>query len=119
MKKNYLLLMFYAGILSVTLPAIVYAAGLQSFRDIVNKIILFINGQIMPMLIILAIIFFFWNIVHFLMKMDNETERQKFKKYSINSLIGIFIILSVWGIVGLGTGIFFNTTPGIPQLPVK
>jgi len=101
-------------------PDFVQAQGLlsgASFRDIVQSIAKFINGSLIPILIMLGIIYFFWNLVHYIQNMNNSKKKDEFKKYTINALIGLFIMLSVWGIIGIGTGIFFNSKPFLPQLP--
>lgn len=113
----------YIPILSLSaIPALVYAqssGGLGSFRDIVNGIVSFITGNIFPVLIILAVLAFFWNIVNFMVKLDAPTERDNFRKYSINSLLAIFVLLSIWGIVGIATKTIFGSSPFVPQLQVK
>ena len=87
-----------------------------SIKDIVEAVGKFINGTIMPLLVIMALAYFFWNLIHFIRNMSNEKDREVFKVYTINSLLGLFIMLSVWGIVAIGTQTFFNTQPIIPQL---
>ncbi len=87
-----------------------------SIKDIVEAVGKFINGTIMPLLVIMALVYFFWNLIHFIRNMSNEKEREVFKVYTINALIGLFIMLSVWGIVAIGTQTFFNAQPIVPQL---
>jgi len=90
-----------------------------SIADIVAKIGDFINTTVMPIIVSLGVIYFIWNLVHFVSKMDNEAERTKFRKYTINGIIGLFIMLSVWGILAIGTTTLFNSQPIIPQLPTS
>jgi len=87
-----------------------------SIKDVVEAVGKFINGTIMPLLVIMALVYFFWNLIHFIRNMSNEKDREVFKVYTINSLLGLFIMLSVWGIIAIGTQTFFNTQPIIPQL---
>ncbi len=87
-----------------------------SIKDIVEAIGKFINGTIMPLLVITALMYFFWNLIHFIRNMSNEKEREGFRKYTVNSLLGLFIMLSLWGIIAIGTQTFFNTQPIVPQL---
>lgn len=90
-----------------------------SIKDLIQAILGFINGQVIPVFVILAILFFFWNIIRFLMNTENEKEREQFRKYSINTIIAIFIMFSLWGIIGIATTTFFGTNPFIPQLPTQ
>ena len=104
----------------LAVPATSYAASAgQTFKSIVDSITSFIGNSIIPILVIVAIILFFWNLIQFLTHMDNEKEREKFRKYSVNALIALFVIFTVWGIVGIATKIFFGTGAFIPLLPVK
>ncbi len=86
-----------------------------SIKEIIEAIGKFINSTVMPMVVALAILYFMWNIAHFIGNMSNEKERETFKRYSINSLIGLFILLSVWGIVAIGTQTLFGKQPIVPQ----
>lgn len=90
-----------------------------SFQDIVRSLISFVNGKILPFIVLLTIVYFLWNLARFIRSMDQEKEREVFKKYSINALIGIFIMISLWGLVGILTGTFFGARPILPQLPTS
>ncbi len=79
----------------------------------------YISKNIIPILVAIAVFVFFYNLIFFIFNSDNEAERQKFKKYSLNSILALFIMLCVWGIVGIFTNTFFNKTPVIPQLPTS
>lgn len=89
-----------------------------TFREIVTTIVQFIGVRIMPILVALALLAFFFNLIIFIIKMDSPTERQQFKKYSVNALVGLFIMLTVWGIVGIATRTL-HWGLVIPQLPTS
>ena len=91
----------------------------MTFREIMNAIGGFVSGKIMPLLVAVAIIIFLWNLIHFIANAGNERERTTFKNYMINALIALFILVSMWGIVGLGTRTLFGSKPFIPQLPTS
>lgn len=90
-----------------------------TFRDLVASFGNFISSKLMPVIILLAILIFFWNLVQFLANLGNEKEREQFKKYSVNALLAFFILLSFWGIIGIFTSAFFGEKPLIPQLPTS
>lgn len=92
---------------------------MNSIRDILNGIGTFLSSTIMPILVSLAVLFFIGNLIYFISQSGNEVEREKFKSYMINSLIALFILISIWGIVGIGTRSLFGTKPFIPQLPTS
>jgi hypothetical protein len=91
--------------------------GGGSFRDIALGFGRFLSGTIVPIIVGLALIYFLWNMIHYIANMSNEKEREQFKKYTINSIIGLFIITSLWGLLAIFTGIVFNNRPLIPQFP--
>ena len=90
-----------------------------SIRTVLNSISSFLNGKVMPVIVTIAVVMFMWNLGQFVLNMDNEKQREQFKKYSINAILAIFILLSLWGIIGIATGTFFNKKPLIPQLPTS
>lgn len=69
----------------------------------------------------LAFLVFCWGIVKYLYKADNDAERKKGKNLILFGIIGLFVMVSVWGIVNILSGTFFGptgpATPPIPQLP--
>jgi cbb3-type cytochrome oxidase subunit 1 len=57
-----------------------------------------------------------WNVIYYIRHMDNEKDRMQSRTYARDSILALFIMLSVWGILGIFTGIFFQSSPVIPQL---
>ena len=90
-----------------------------TFREILNGIASFIGTKVMPLLVAIAVLIFIWNLIHFIANAGNERERETFKNYMVNAVIALFILVSIWGIVGLGTRTLFGTKPFIPQLPTS
>lgn len=88
----------------------------MSIYDILVGIGTFVSTRIMPLLVGLAILAFLYNIIYYIAKSDNEKERAGFRNYMINALIALFILVSMWGIIGIGTKTIMGTKPVIPQL---
>lgn len=86
-----------------------------SIKDIVEAVGKFISSTVMPIIVSLAFLYFIWNIGQYILNLSNETERENFKKYSINALLALFIMTSLWGIIGIATNTFFGTQPVVPQ----
>jgi hypothetical protein len=59
------------------------------------------------------------NLVYFIARSGSDKDRLTFRNYMVNSVIALFILISIWGIVGLGTRTLFGTKPFIPQLPTS
>lgn len=92
-------------------------SGTTTLGDILTGVATFISGTIMPILVGIAILYFLYNLIYFIANSGNEQERTQFRKYMVNALIALFILTSLWGIVGLGTRTLFGSKPFIPQLP--
>lgn len=60
----------------------------------------------------LALIWFFWGIIQYVLKADNEEKQSAARNYMIYAVIGMFVMFSVWGLVGLVRNTFFR--PGDP-----
>lgn len=87
-------------------PAIAFAQNatqlfslLQILRDVL--------GYLMPVLIILGVLYVAWGVISFVTK-TNEEERAKAKGAILYGVIGLFVIVSIWGLVA-----FLQTTLGI------
>ena len=90
-----------------------------SIYEILTGIASFVSDRIMPLMVGIAIIVFLFNMISFIANSGNEKQREQFKNYMINSVIAMFILISIWGIVGIGTKGLFGTKPYIPQLPTS
>ena len=73
--------------------------------------------SIVPFLFSLATVAFIWGIIQFYLNPDNEEKRKKGKSFIIGGLIALFVMLSMWGLVGILTGTFEikNTMPQFPE----
>ncbi len=70
---------------------------------------------IIPFLFTLATAGFIWGIIQFFLNPDNEEKRKKGKTYMIWGLITLFVMVSMWGLVGVLSNTFGIKTL-IPQL---
>jgi hypothetical protein len=96
-------------------PAPSAGKGWHSFRDLTNSLGSYVSKSIFPILVTLAVLAFMYNIALFMINSDNEKEREIFKKYSVNAVIALTILLCVWGVVGIFTQTIFHSTVFIPQ----
>ena len=80
-----------------TCPAISYS----SLKNLVAYFICLINKFLVPILGTLALIFFIWGIVQYVINADNEEARAEGKKVIIWGIIGLFSMVGVWGLVNL------------------
>lgn len=95
------------------LPLFVFAQGglygvILTIRDLLNAII--------PVLITLATLYFIWGVIKYITAKDEE-KRKEGVKIIIAGIIGLFVIVAVWGIVALlGETFGVRATPDIEGL---
>jgi hypothetical protein len=77
-----------------------------------------IGNVIIYLLISLAVIFIIWNVVMFLVRGNDPTKRTDALKSIGWGIVGLAVILSIWGLVNILTGTFRTTPPAktIPQI---
>ncbi|MBP6908358.1 MAG: hypothetical protein KBB75_00870 [Candidatus Pacebacteria bacterium] len=90
-------------------------APFNTFSDILTFISCTINKSIIPLLFTLATAGFIWGIIQYFLNPDNEEKRKAGKSFIIWGLIGLFVMISMWGLVGILTNTF-GTKTMIPQL---
>jgi hypothetical protein len=100
------------------LPPVSTQQGLSSFITWLQTLM----GLIVPILIGLAIIVFLYGVLRFIFNAGDEAKRSEGKMFIIYGLIGIVIMVSVWGLVGFIQGTFgLNQVTGpssnLPAVP--
>jgi hypothetical protein len=56
---------------------------------------------VVPVLVLLALVVFLWGVVVFIFNADDESARADGKKRIMWGIVGLFVIVSVWGLVYL------------------
>jgi fumarate reductase subunit D len=111
--------MFNAPLIAIAilffLPQPLFAApsDLTEFIGLLSGIV----GSVVPLVVGLAVLAFFWGLANFILGAGNEQKRVEGKQVMIWGIIALFVIISVWGIVALLTTTFFGTTPTFYNLP--
>ena len=93
-----------SGLVLSALPMFAFAAGMAdafSLLALAHKLL----NTIIPVLIALAVVYFIWGVIQYTVSTDEEAKTGARGKI-INGLIGLFIIVSFWGIIAIIT----NTT---------
>ena len=107
------------SILSVV-PVVSFAAAGDSFRSAVGGLVSIISKDVIPIMIGVAIVIFFTNLVRYIASASNEAEHAKFKGYLTWSLVALFVMFCVYGITAIiSNSIFGGTSVVIPQLPTQ
>ncbi|HEY4525862.1 MAG TPA: hypothetical protein VJL32_02075 [Candidatus Paceibacterota bacterium] len=122
-------LMVLAGLVLLLSPAAAFAAltgnirgcgagGLSPLEQFICKIGDILN-IIIPILIVLAIVYFIWGVIQYVIS-DDEEAKQAGRNRIIFGIIGLAVIVGVWGLVAILTQTFgvegqqnisFPTTP--------
>lgn len=77
-----------------------------------------INSAI-PIIISLAVLFFLWGLVTYILNQDNEEARKAARQRMLWGIIIIFVMVALWGFVNILVSTFgldTNAVPG-PELP--
>lgn len=85
-----------------SLPALAFAQAnaysiLSTIRGILNVVI--------PILITLGIIYFIWGVIEYVISKTEEAKKEGRDKM-IYGIIGLFVIISIWGLVGILSNTF-------------
>lgn len=106
----------FGGILALA-PAFAFAQGgtLTDMLDILNGII----NTLLPIIVALALLYFFWGLAQFVLSAGDEAKRSEARSIMIWGVIVIFVMVSVWGLVNVLVSTFnldVSETP-IPTAP--
>ncbi len=113
MKK--FLVRFGAALLLV--PGLVGAqniGGLMGLLDMANQLI----NKLIPFVITLALLVFLWGVLTYVFSTGDDA-RKEAKSYMIWGIIGLFVMVSVWGLgnILVRSLSLDNTAPPAPGLP--
>lgn len=85
---------------------------LERFRQILNLLV--------PILITVAVLWFFWGLIEYIK--GGPEQKDTGKHYMIWSVIALFVMVSIFGLIGL-IGNTFSIQQGgginLPQIPVR
>ncbi len=94
---------------------IAYAAT-YTIKSLFQSIITVIVNPFVIFLSALAILLFLWGLLQFMGNAGSEEGREVGKRHMINGLIGLFIMISVYGIMQLITNTFGFKQPDLNKL---
>lgn len=108
----------FASAQAVTTQGAVNGTGLLSLLSLAQTIV----ARLVPFAVGLAVLAFFWFLVEFIWKGNGDaTKRSEGLKGMGMSVLALFVMVSIWGLVGF-LGSMFNIGQGgsvpIPGIPV-
>jgi len=81
---------------------------LCKIRDILNSVV--------PVLIALGVVYFIWGVITYVIS-DDEEAKKKGRDRIIYGIIGLAVIVAMWGLVGILTRTFNVDNSGVITLP--
>lgn len=108
--KKFKKFIFTGAILSVVFPVLSFAAtditidsacGItaENIGDIICRVGFYMN-MIVPIILLLGVVYFVWGIVQYVIK-DDEEAKKRGKDKIIYGIIGLVVIVSMWGLVSI------------------
>lgn len=102
-------------LLLITTPSLLFAAP-QDFPGLI-KLFLDLISAVIPVIVGLSLLVFFRGLVKFIWASGDPSSHEEGRSIMIWGLIGLFVMLSVWGILRFAYGDFgFSRGFGIPFL---
>ncbi len=96
-------------------PALAFAA--TDFDSLVTLIISMLN-QVIKVLVAVAVVIFLYGVVKYVVSGGDEEKKSAARNTIIYGVIGLFVMVSVWGLVGILSNTFNlqTNTPPIPTI---
>ena len=111
------------AILSVALLAPALALAAETLDNVVGTVGGII-GALTPIVVALALLFFFWGLAKYILNAGDEAAKAEGRMIMIWGIIALFVMVSVWGLVQVlqqtflgGTSTGETITPPSVQLP--
>ena len=83
----------------------------MTVNTLLNNVVSFILQPIVVLMFAVALVVFFWGIVQFISNSSSEDGRAQGKKNIFWGIVGMFIMIAVYGIIRLILGTFFLPVP--------
>lgn len=112
MKKAVIALSLFVFPVVVSAQAQLNKDYLQGIKDLVVEVL----GWLVPILIALAFVWFLYNVFAYMIKTEPDA-KEGARKQMIYGIIGLAIMIAVWGLVGVVTSFFGVDNAKLPTLP--
>ncbi len=95
---------------------------ITTFGGLINRLNQILN-TIVPFIVGLAVFIIIWGIFTYITHAEEEEKRQEAKQFVLWGVIGVFLMLSVWGFVNILVNSFSlkkdipASVPGLPTIP--
>ncbi len=99
------------------LPSVAFAQAITDVNSLTYKLTN-LGNVFIEILIALAVIWIIFNVVRFIMSSDDSEKRGAYRNSVLWGIVGLFVILSIWGLVRILTNTFrTDTNAPVNQYP--
>ncbi|MDO8510440.1 MAG: hypothetical protein Q7S15_02340 [bacterium] len=107
---------FFALLLALIVPTRLYAQAPVNLRDLINRFFVALINQVVPIIVGAALVIFLWGLARFILNVGSSKDQEEGKSLMKWGILGLFIMVSVWGILLILVR-SFGFRFGIPQQP--
>lgn len=93
------------------------SGNLKSLTDFINFFTCTLLRSVVPLLVALSVVGFVYGIIKYFLNPDNEEKRKDGKTFMFWGLIALFVMVSIWGLVGIFSYTFLDGKTVMPYLP--
>lgn len=96
---------------TVLSPSLAFAADATPLSTLVSNMGGIVN-QLIPIFSTIVVLSFFYGLIKYVLSAGNDEASKQAKSYMIRGIIGMFVLATIWGIVG-----FIQQTVGNKNAP--
>ncbi len=101
----------YLSILAA--PSLAFAATIGSILSTVKNIM----DLLIPIFITLAVLYFFWGLGQYILNASDSEKKEEGRNIMIWGILALFVMVSVWGIIGVISNTLGIGTGGTIPIP--
>lgn len=92
---------FFIGSLLLLSPSIVFAQSFDTTdaSTLITSLLNFLQQFVIPLIFVVAVVFFFYGLMKFMLNAGDETARETGKQIMIWGAVTLFVMLSIFAIV--------------------
>jgi hypothetical protein len=84
----------------------------MTFAELINSIIASVVNPLIVLVSSLAVLYFLWGVSKYILHSGNEEKRAEGYQMMIYGIIALFVMVSVWGLVGVLANTFLGGLGG-------
>ncbi len=103
-------------VIGLMTPMFVFAATDKTFQQIATELIIKTSNYVLTLLVALTVFVFLAGLMKYMFKgQESDEARSSGRKLMLWGIIGIFVMTSIWSLVGLLAGTIGQNQVGVPQ----